>query len=133
MTTEPRKYTIILAWAPKKLKSKYVDERVSMKKIIFAVCLLACQSAVYAAQGGRRFGAGIILGAPTGLSAKYWLDKTRAVDGALGFEIFLSMRIICGMGRACWGSPRAAGCRHIGDSAPRSKAIKTAPYSGSVR
>ncbi|MBU2575315.1 MAG: hypothetical protein KKH28_14700 [Elusimicrobia bacterium] len=56
-----------------------------MKKIIFAVCLLACQSAVYAAQGGGRFGAGIILGAPTGLSAKYWLDKTRAVDGALGF------------------------------------------------
>lgn len=57
-----------------------------MKKIIFAVCLLACQPAVYAAHSGGRFGAGAILGEPTGLSVKYWLNGISAVDGALGLD-----------------------------------------------
>jgi len=55
--------------------------------LCFAVCPLFCQGMAYAVQnyGPGRFGAGIVLGAPTGLSAKYWLDKTHAVDAALGF------------------------------------------------
>lgn len=32
----------------------------------------------------HRFGAGIILGDPTGVSLKYWLNDTMAIDGALG-------------------------------------------------
>lgn len=56
-----------------------------MKIIIIAFCLFVSQSAVCAAQNTGRFSAGIILGAPTGLSGKYWLDSTRAVDAALGF------------------------------------------------
>ena len=32
----------------------------------------------------NRFGAGVILGEPTGLSLKYWLNETLAVDGGLG-------------------------------------------------
>jgi hypothetical protein len=38
------------------------------------------------ANGGNagRFGAGIILGEPTGISLKYWLDDTLAFDGAIG-------------------------------------------------
>jgi len=32
----------------------------------------------------HRFGAGIILGEPTGFSLKYWLNDRMAVDGALG-------------------------------------------------
>jgi hypothetical protein len=36
------------------------------------------------------FGAGIILGDPTGLSAKAWLDKTNAVDFGLGYSFIPS-------------------------------------------
>ena len=32
----------------------------------------------------HRFGAGIILGEPTGASLKYWLNDTMAIDGAIG-------------------------------------------------
>jgi hypothetical protein len=32
----------------------------------------------------HRFGAGIILGEPTGASLKYWLNDTLAIDGAVG-------------------------------------------------
>jgi len=33
-----------------------------------------------------RFGAGIIVGEPTGASLKYWLNDTMAVDGAFGWS-----------------------------------------------
>jgi hypothetical protein len=33
-----------------------------------------------------RFGAGLILGEPTGASLKYWLNSTMAVDGAVGWS-----------------------------------------------
>ena len=36
-------------------------------------------------QSGR-FGAGIIIGEPTGASLKYWLNDTMAVDGAFGWS-----------------------------------------------
>ena len=32
------------------------------------------------------FGIGVIIGEPTGLSLKYWLDKERAVDGAAAWS-----------------------------------------------
>jgi hypothetical protein len=35
---------------------------------------------------GGRFGAGLILGEPTGASLKYWLNDTLAVDGAIGWS-----------------------------------------------
>jgi hypothetical protein len=34
-----------------------------------------------------KFGAGIILGEPTGLSAKYFLNDTLAIDGAAGWSL----------------------------------------------
>lgn len=34
----------------------------------------------------NRFGAGIIVGEPTGASLKYWLNDTLAVDGAVGWS-----------------------------------------------
>lgn len=34
-----------------------------------------------------RFGAGIILGEPTGASVKYWLNDTLAIDGAAGWSL----------------------------------------------
>jgi hypothetical protein len=33
------------------------------------------------------FGLGFIIGEPTGLSVKYWLDEERAVDGALAWSL----------------------------------------------
>lgn len=35
---------------------------------------------------GGRFGAGLILGEPTGASLKYWLNSTLAIDGAFGWS-----------------------------------------------
>jgi hypothetical protein len=34
---------------------------------------------------GRKFGLGFVLGDPTGLSAKYWVSSTNALDFGLGF------------------------------------------------
>jgi hypothetical protein len=34
-----------------------------------------------------RFGAGILIGEPTGITAKYWLNDTLAFDGALGASL----------------------------------------------
>jgi len=55
------------------------------KKIIFLglVTVLLCSSA--AAQD-RKFGLGIVLGEPTGLSAKLWTGKSTAIDGALAWS-----------------------------------------------
>ncbi len=41
-------------------------------------------SSVVGSQGD--FGLGVILGAPTGLSAKYWLSGKTAIDGALAWH-----------------------------------------------
>lgn len=60
-----------------------------MKKVFLAmVFLLSAVSASRAAQAGqsRDFGAGVILGAPTGLSAKFWMTEVAAVDGALAWH-----------------------------------------------
>lgn len=35
-----------------------------------------------------KFGVGILLGEPTGLSAKYWLNDTVAIDGAAGWSYY---------------------------------------------
>ena len=37
---------------------------------------------------GGKFGAGLILGEPTGASLKYWLNNTMAVDGAIGWSFY---------------------------------------------
>lgn len=58
-----------------------------MKKLLIIVCILIMPVLSHAAQGGP-LGVGIILGDPTGISAKYWLDKTSAIDAAIGFDRF---------------------------------------------
>ena len=40
-----------------------------------------------AAWHAGRFGAGIVLGEPTGVSLKYWLNDTLAFDGAIGASL----------------------------------------------
>lgn len=49
------------------------------KRIGFAV-LLAASTKVYAA---HEFGLGIVVGSPTGITAKYMLSKTKAIDAAI--------------------------------------------------
>jgi hypothetical protein len=69
------------------------DAMNQMKKWIAVGLLLVCaRPAVHAAALTRQpghggdFGIGAILGAPTGLSAKYWLSETSAIDGALAWH-----------------------------------------------
>lgn len=56
-----------------------------MKKLVFL--FLWGATALHAA-GSKTpgWGVGVMVGDPTGLTAKYWLDKTRAVDVGLGFN-----------------------------------------------
>jgi hypothetical protein len=58
-----------------------------MKKILLAILFLSCYAPLYAESNNRpdRLGAGLILGAPTGISVKYWVDATHAFDAALRF------------------------------------------------
>lgn len=46
-------------------------------------CVLACPGG---APGASSTAVGVMAGDPTALSAKIWLDETRAVDGALGWS-----------------------------------------------
>ena len=65
-----------------------------MKKIIlllliFLMGVLTLPNSKLIAGDGGNFGAGIIIGEPTGLSFKYWLDSknSNAIDGALAWSI----------------------------------------------
>lgn len=40
-----------------------------------------------AAAGSEDLGVGIMIGSPTGLSAKYWMNSKMAIDGALGASL----------------------------------------------
>ena len=53
-------------------------------RIAIMVLLLAVVSANARAQD--TFGLGVIVGEPTGLSLKYWLDKEHAIDGAAAWS-----------------------------------------------
>ncbi len=58
-----------------------------MKKLLIMAILLIMPSVTFASEAGS-IGVGIILGDPTGISAKYWIDKTNAIDAAVGFDRF---------------------------------------------
>src|SRR5258706_11060011 len=45
-------------------------------------------STVTTSHSEPRFGAGVILGEPTGASLKYWLNDTMAIDGAIGASFY---------------------------------------------
>ena len=53
-------------------------------RIAITAILLAVVSASASAQD--KFGLGVIVGEPTGLSLKYWLDKEYAIDGAAAWS-----------------------------------------------
>lgn len=70
-----------------------------MKKVLFlavALCALVVISFSQAsAQGprGKEFGFGLVLGEPTGLTIKYWLNKENALTASLGASYFGAPRI----------------------------------------
>jgi hypothetical protein len=55
-----------------------------MKAFLFSLMLIVLCATIDARQGGN-FGLGAVLGAPTGLSMKYWTGRNNAVSGALAF------------------------------------------------
>lgn len=66
-----------------------LDLRSMLKKILsttllFTTLVLACPS--FAAQVGGT-GVGVVLGEPTGFSAKHWLSSENAIQGALAFDL----------------------------------------------
>jgi hypothetical protein len=59
-----------------------------MKHLTMFLILLSIVLAVQATQAQeRRFGLGVILGEPTGLSAKLWTSPTTAFDFGLGWSV----------------------------------------------
>lgn len=56
-----------------------------MKKLVISSCLLLVLLSAGYSQG-EGFGLGIVVGEPTGVSGKYWLDRTNALDGALAWS-----------------------------------------------
>lgn len=57
-----------------------------MKKIMLLALALAALAAPVRAQKAGSFGAGVVLGAPTGATGKLWLGDTQAVDMGLGWN-----------------------------------------------
>lgn len=60
-----------------------------MKKILlFALFTLMLTTKIISQEKG--FGIGIMIGEPTGISAKYWLDNSTALDFGLAYSLFHS-------------------------------------------
>ncbi len=57
-----------------------------MKNRLLIVLVLACGFAANTFSQDKGFGLGVILGEPTGVSAKYWLNAKNAIDGGLAWS-----------------------------------------------
>lgn len=58
-----------------------------MKKLIFlAILFVAISANLSKAQSTHGFGLGVIVGEPTGVSFKGWLDNKSAIDGAVAWS-----------------------------------------------
>ncbi|GAB4289307.1 MAG: hypothetical protein Kow0098_07210 [Ignavibacteriaceae bacterium] len=55
-------------------------------KSIYFICLIVILSLTHTKAQDKGFGLGIILGEPTGLSAKYWTTSINAFDFGLGYS-----------------------------------------------
>ena len=59
-----------------------------LHRLIFTLLIITSAASItHAASMNGRFGVGIILGGPTGLSGKYFLDREQAIDVGLAFDI----------------------------------------------
>ena len=62
-----------------------------MKMLFAIICMLAAGASTLRAQQAGDFGAGVILGNPTGATAKLWLTDSQALDAGLGFSTGLAL------------------------------------------
>jgi len=62
-----------------------------MKSMLLALAGLVVAASPLWAQKAGDFGAGVVLGAPTAVTGKLWLDGTRAVDVGLGWNSELTV------------------------------------------
>lgn len=62
-----------------------------MKTLLVLTCLLGTAVCPLRAQTAGKIGAGVILGDPNGITAKYWLNGTRALDAGIGFGSDVSL------------------------------------------
>ena len=62
-----------------------IKRKIRMKKRILYLIIIILSGTLSPAQD-KGYGIGIILGEPTGLSGKYWLNNTNAIDFGLGFS-----------------------------------------------
>ena len=62
-----------------------------MKMLLAMICMLAAGVGPLRAQQSGDFGAGVILGNPTGATAKLWLTDSQALDAGLGFSTGLAL------------------------------------------
>jgi hypothetical protein len=58
-----------------------------MRSQVVATLLIALLAGGAASAGEHDFGLGVIVGEPTGLSGKLWLDRRAAIDGALAWDL----------------------------------------------
>jgi hypothetical protein len=59
----------------------------------YLLLILFCTQAKAQGPGNKDLGFGIILGDPTGLTIKYWTNRTNAIAGSIGGSYFGSPRI----------------------------------------
>lgn len=64
-----------------------------MKRIWLFVLFFVFSFSVFSFSQSRGFGLGIILGEPTGISAKYWTGSTTALDFGLGYSFEKNSRV----------------------------------------
>lgn len=57
-----------------------------MKKVILAVTIFLILFPVKSYSQEKGFGLGVIIGEPTGISGKYWLNETNALDFGLAYS-----------------------------------------------
>jgi len=64
----------------KKMCKRWIE---AFSLVIFAA---VCFAVVSFGEEKGEFGVGVILGAPTGISAKFWIDKCNAIDEAISWK-----------------------------------------------
>lgn len=57
------------------------------RKIYLFTVVLCLSLFASAKDAGRDFGLGVVVGGPTAITAKYWLDQERALDGGIAFSV----------------------------------------------
>lgn len=62
-----------------------------MRILLALACMLAAGASPLWAQKSGDFGAGVIIGNPTGATAKLWLTDSQALDAGLGFSTNLAI------------------------------------------